>query len=66
MYFDEEDTYEYNLSASTSIIYNGVSIDKPLDDILNPNGTLSNPADSFRGKIILIDNDDNGVIDCVV
>ncbi|MBR6647589.1 MAG: hypothetical protein IKL09_08765, partial [Clostridia bacterium] len=52
---DEDEIYD--LSATAAIIYNGVSIDRPLSDVLS--------ASTFKGAITLIDNDKDDVYDCM-
>jgi len=57
VYSDAEEEYEFSLDASTAIIYNGVALDSSLAALVN--------AADFMGTITLIDNDKNGVCDCV-
>lgn len=57
VYSHENKEYDYKLDASTAIIYNGVALDRPLSEVVNP--------ETFTGTITFIDNATGGAWDCV-
>ncbi|MBE7048835.1 MAG: hypothetical protein E7393_05655 [Ruminococcaceae bacterium] len=54
---DDEDEYEYELSQTAAIIYNGVALDQYLHQLVTPS--------TFTGILTLIDNDQDELIDCL-
>lgn len=58
VFIEDGEEYEYELDATTAIIYNGIALDSALSSLVN--------ASSFAGSITFIDNNDDGIYDCVL
>ena len=55
--YDDEEEYEFEFDSKTAFIYNGVALDTTLSSLIDIN--------RFMGKVSLVDNDRNGIYDCV-
>ena len=53
----DDEEYEFELAAQTSIIYNGTALNGSLRSLINPT--------NFMGTLTIIDNDGDGTLECV-
>lgn len=58
IYSENDKEYTCRFDSSTAFIYNGVSLDRTVNNLINPN--------KFVGNITLIDNDSDRIYDCVL